>query len=126
MVQPQTTTIPNNGSGTINIHINNPTAGVGSGMPQYAMPCAYPVYYPYFAYPPNYYMGNMGGINQSVNVSGGYPAGYPYGYGANAANNNSNNDNINKRNVSEINSNASENKKQREIVVLTDNYIKNL
>ena len=118
MVQPQTTTIPNNGSGTINIHINNPTAGVGAGMPQYTMPCTYPVYYPYFAYPPNYYMGNMGGINQNVNVSGGYPLGYPYVV--------SNTDNINRKNITEINSNVSENKKQREVVVLTDNYIKNL
>ncbi len=124
MVQPQTTTIPNNGSGTINIHINNPTAGVGGGMPQYAMPCPYPMYYPYFAYPPNYYMGNMGGINQSVNVNGlgGYPAGYP-GYNANGANNT---DNINRRNINETAANVIENKKQREIVVLTDNYIKNL
>lgn len=129
MVQPQTTTIPNNGSGTINIHINNPTVGAGVGMPQYTMPYPYPVYYPYFSYPPNYYMGNMGGINQSVNVAGGYPGGYPYGYGVNGFKNNSdsnNSDNVNKKSVTEINSNVSEPKKQREIVVLTDNYIKNL
>ncbi len=124
MVQPQTTTIPNTGSGTINIHINNPSVGAGVGMPQYTMPYTYPAYYPYFAYPPNYYMGNMGGINQSVNVNGlgGYPAGYP-GYNANGTNNN---DNINRKNINETNINTSENKKQREIVVLTDNYIKNL
>ena len=128
MVQPQTTTIPNNGSGTINIHINNPSAGVGGGMPQCAMPypymMPYPVYYPYFAYPANYYMGNMGGVHQNMTVNG-LGGQYPYG-------NNGNNDSNALRRMSDTTTvlhktiNAPEKQKQREIVVLTDNYVKNL
>ena len=125
MVQPQTTTIPNNGSGTINIHINNPSVGAGVGMPQLAMPCAYPVCYPYYAYPPNYYMGNMGGVNQNMTING-LGAGYPYAYGQGNANGaDANTKKINETNTTITHRNA-EKQKQREIVVLTDNYIKNL
>ena len=122
MVQPQTTTIPNTGSGTINIHINNPSVGASSGMPQYSMPYPYPVYYPYFSYPSNYYMGNMGGVNQNMTING-LGTQYP----SLAANNGSNN--IDRKNIKEVNietKNISNNPKQREIVILTDNYIKNL
>lgn len=127
MVQPQTTSIPNNGSGTINIHINNPSVGMGGSMPAYPMPCAYPMYYPYFAYPANYYMGQMGhsgGINQNMTINGLYPNGNGNANGANNAQ-----DSNTKRNISETvisKETIKEPAKQREIVILTDNYIKNL
>lgn len=125
MVQTQTTTIPNNGSGTINIHINNPSAGVNSGMPQYAMPCVYPVCYPAYSYPPNYYMGNMGGINQNMTING-LGAGYPQLN--NLGNGNASDANI--KRVNETNTTVThrteDKPKQREVVILTDNYIKNL
>ncbi len=120
MVQPQTTTIPNTGSGTINIHINNPSVGAGASMPQYPMPYPYPVYYPYYAYPANYYMGNMGGVNQNMTVNG--IGGYPYGNGYGNDNSQKNFSNTN----STVTNRTEEKQKQREIVVLTDNYVKNL
>ena len=126
MVQSQTTTIPNTGSGTINIHINNPSAGVNTGMPQYAMPYPYPVYYPYYAYPPNYYMGNMGGINQNVAING-MNGGYPYGYNPYDMSNRNSLKNISDTSsVSEHTIIEKKEPKQREIVILTDNYVKNL
>ncbi len=127
MTQTKPTSIPYNGTGTINIHINNPTAGVGASMP-YSMP-PYPVY-PYYCYPPGYYLGHYnGGITQNTNIN--MPAN-PYdplkvtkstdnkgadsSAGAHAKSHAS----------SESNKQNDAGKKQREIVVLTDNYIKNL
>ena len=140
MAQPQATSIPYNGSGTINIHINNPSANMGTGMPQAAMTYqTYPVYYPYFTYPPNYYLGgiNNGGINQTTNINTPMSA-YPTGVnGANNANglNNANGMNNpggydnqlrNVKNISNMTNQTNVNQKQREVVVLTDNYVKNL
>ncbi|MCQ2957457.1 MAG: hypothetical protein MJ180_00985 [Candidatus Gastranaerophilales bacterium] len=128
MAQAQTTSIPYNGSGTINIHINNPSASLGTSMPNVVplMPQS-PYYqaYPYYAYPANYYLGGMNQpVNQTTTVNA--PA-YPYPYAI--PNNNGNNaDNKNTaitdtKNVISIDKQP---KKEREIVVLTDNYIKNL
>ncbi len=122
MTQAQTTSIPYNGSGTINIHINNPTASVGGGMPPGTPYMPYPAMpYPYYCYPPNYYLGNLnnGGINQTTNVN--VPPGQQ------GANNGSNGTNIsNETNKSTETTNNSKEKKERNIVVLTDNYVKNL
>ena len=127
MTQTKTTTVPYNTAGTINIHVNNPSANVG-GMPPYAMPMMpYPVYYP-VCYPPNYYLNNMhpNGINQVTNINTA---------GLNTPTT------ITKQNQAGVdNPNAAatataqattktdtnNKKKEREIVVLTDNYIKNL
>ncbi|MDD3593399.1 MAG: hypothetical protein PHX18_02110 [Candidatus Gastranaerophilales bacterium] len=105
MSQATPTSIPYNGSGTINIHINNPSANVApAGMPVYN-PYAYaypPASYPGFAYPPNYYISNN---NVPQNTQPPVTIGSTPVAAAPAA--------------------TADNKK-REVVVLTDNYIKTL
>jgi len=116
MVQTPTTSIPYNGSGTINIHINNPSASLGSSMPAYAPVMPYPMMYPYYAYPANYYLGNMqGGINQITNVT--TPASGNNGTSVYKS------ELIEKQKQTQP---QEEKVKKREIVILTDNYVKNL
>jgi len=107
MSQTPTTSIPYNGSGTINIHINNPSACLGNSMPyQAAIPCNYP----YYCYPANYYLQTPNnGINQITNIN--------------------NPNSAEKLIVKKSNDNTTKqtnNKQSREIVVLTNDYIKNL
>ena len=126
MTQAQTTSIPYNGSGTINIHINNPSANVGGGMPPCQPYMPYPMTpYPYYAYPPGYYLGwnNNGGINQNTNVN--VPGGYPQSGQGNGATQTGNNTNNETNKSTETTTNSKENKK-RDVVILTDNYVKNL
>ena len=131
----QSTSIPYNGSGTINIHINNPSASLGGGMPAYAASIPqYPYYqpFPFYSYPPNYYLGGVNTpITQTTNIT--TPYGYPQLQSANNGSNNNGTDNaLKSTNITTTKTNnenvSSENKpkKEREIVVLTDNYIKNL
>lgn len=115
-----TSSIPYNTAGTINIHVNNPTANAPT-MPQYGMPM---MPYPAFCYPPSYYMGSMvpPGINQVTNINtqgltgpATYTQQHP-GLGTGSAD----------ARATATAPTTTEKKKEREIVVLTDNYIKNL
>ena len=129
MTQTTPTSIPYNTAGTINIHVNNPSANVG-GMPPYYMPMMpYPGYYP-ICYPPNYYMGQFtpGGINQVTNintagltspttVSQQHPTQAKNGADSSASSAVA---------TATATPQTTDKKKDREIVVLTDNYIKNL
>lgn len=112
MTQTQPTSIPYNGSGTINIHINNPSASLGGAMLPYAMPMMpYPAYYPYFCYPPAYYLDRYkGGVTQTTNVT--HPQSVQQ-----ALQQSYPKDNV---------SGSSDKNKKRQVVILTDNYIKNL
>lgn len=127
MTQTQpTTSIPYNGTGTINIHVNNPTAGISAGMPY--MPMPYPVY-PWYCYPPGYYMGHYnGGITQNTNINMPANPNDPIKVTKSTDNNGSGaGADAYAKSVSAADKNASPSgAKQRQIVVLTDNYIKNL
>jgi len=115
----QATSIPYNGSGTINIHINNPSASLGGGMPAYSPTIPqYPYYqpFPFYSYPPNYYLGGVNApVTQTTNITN------PYGYQQVA-----NTGNTQQPEIKEVTSSETKQNKEREIVVLTDNYIKNL
>ena len=139
MAQAQPTTqaasIPYNGSGTINIHINNPSASLGGGMPTYnPMMPQYPYYqpFPFYSYPPNYYLGGVNTpITQTTNITN--PYGYPQlqandslNKGNNADKNKNTDTAVSSTNTKESISGENKSNKQREIVVLTDNYVKNL
>lgn len=122
MTQTPSASIPYNGSGTVNIHINNPSANLGGSMPTPYMPMPHPTYIPY-AYPPNYYLTYPPqGLTQITNVN------------TNPQKNITGNTSPKKNAEAEasakasasITDNSKGNKKEREIVVLTDNYIKNL
>lgn len=129
-----TTSIPYNGSGTINIHINNPTASVGGGMPGVVpMPC-YPMPYPYpcYTYPPNYYINNLNNFaaGQWAPVPGMQTV--PTQNGLSSVGGVVQNPQQNLQESSLLKSSvatqnvSSGSGKQRQIVVLTDNYVKNL
>ena len=136
MTKTQATSIPYNGSGTINIHINNPSANMHSGMPSCTPVMPYPVVYPYYSYPANYYLGNLhgGGINQITNIntspnSGtGNGNGNGNGLGADALKKSVEADSSRRisNNSEKIIEKAPDKIKERNIVILTDNYIKNL
>ena len=135
-----TTSIPYNGSGTINIHINNPTASVGGGMPSVIpMPC-YPMAYPYpcYTYPPNYYINNLNNfasgqwapvqgmqtpVQGGLNAVGGVVQNPP-AQGQNVPQNQQTSSLPKSSCVTQNVSSGSG--KQRQIVILTDNYVKNL
>lgn len=124
-----TTSIPYNTAGTINIHVNNPSANVGGGMPPYGMPMMmpYPMYYP-VCYPPNYYLQQPGGINQVTNINTQgltTPTTVTKQTQAGTTDGNSKATSCAASATSTANA-PTEKKKNREIVVLTDNYIKNL
>lgn len=127
MTQAQpTTSIPYNGTGTINIHVNNPTAGIGMGMPGMPM-MPYPVY-PWYCYPPGYYMGHYGGgITQNTNINMPANPNDPISVtkSSTGANGSGAGADANAKSVASAEASPS-GKKQRQIVVLTDNYIKNL
>ena len=124
MTTPTSTSIPYNGSGTVNIHINNPSANLGGGMPAPYMPMPYMPYMPY-AYPPNYYLAYPPqGVTQITNVN----------TNPQKANTTTNSNGTQKAHNADATAKASatattntpDKKKEREIVILTDNYIKNL
>lgn len=133
MTKTQSTAIPYNGSGTINIHINNPSANMHSGMPAYTPVMPYPMVYPYYSYPPNYYLGNLhnGGINQITNINTNPNQGNANngnGLGADALRKNALADNSQRfvRDAEKVIEKAPDKKKERNIVILTDNYVKTL
>ena len=123
MTQVPTTSIPYNGSGTINIHINNPSASLGNGMPNGFMPQY--TYYPAFCYPPVYYTQQLQNpnMNQNTNVNLNTPV---------TTNPNDKTGTDKREIVNTVTTNTiptttiEQPKKEREVVVLTDNYIKNL
>jgi len=107
-----------------------------SGMPAYTPVMPYPMVYPYYSYPPNYYLGNLhnGGINQITNIN--TPA-YPNPNQQGAKGNGLGDDALRKkaladssqrfvRDAEKVIEKAPDNKKERNIVILTDNYVKSL
>ncbi len=152
MAQTTPTSIPYNGSGTINIHINNPTASLG-GMPYMPMAVPYmvPMAYPAYSYPPNYYyniynngyatpqnqyLTNQNAYSQAQSQALGQqgiqpqvPQGVPASIMPQTLQNNTS---LGAQAASAVaasavaSASAGDKTKQRQIVVLTDNYIKNL
>ncbi len=138
MVKTTPTSIPYNGSGTINIHINNPSANMGSMpyMPM-VMPYMMPMVYPMYCYPPNYYYNNYNTYNTNPNQYAQQPAitqqaQQVTGQQASSLVQTPTVSDVIQRHINSQNSQfvapvaTNPSTKQRQIVVLTDNYIKNL